>query len=129
MGAGDVITNERDTGRLWPTTALAPLVLTELEGAIFEKIVGPTNGGTRELSFAVANLVHIFAYTTATGAWSLIAENPVEGTDFSLTLQNANGVGEITELGVGDRSSETWLFIYRRPESQGTIGGVSGVSP
>jgi len=121
------ISNAGDVGRRWPTTALAPLVLTELEGAIFEKITGPGALATVPLSFAVANIVHIFSYVTASGAWSVTTPNPVPGTNYSVTLENADGVGELTELNGDNYAGETWLVIYRRPEAEGTIGGQSSV--
>ncbi len=122
------IDNQRDVGRKIPTTAIAPRVLAETEGLFPEKITGPTNGGTVELSFPAVELIHVFAYVTATGAWpALNPPNPLEGTDFSVVLSNANGVLELTELGVADRSAETWFVFYRRDTDEGTIGGQSSV--
>jgi hypothetical protein len=125
---GGTITNENDVNRVWPSTALARKMLTELEGAFIEKITGPTNGGTVELSHPVYQLVHIFAYVTATGAWpGANPPNPIEGTDFDVTPSNANGKGALVEKGVADRSAETWVVLYRRPEPEGTIGGQSSI--
>ncbi len=123
------ISNTTDTGRKWPTTAIAPLALTEAEGSYIEKITGPTNGGTVVLSFPATAIAHIFAYTTATGAWPGVnPPNPLEGTDYGVVLSNANGVAELTEKGVADRSAETWVVFYKRDEEEGTIGGQSSVS-
>jgi len=124
---GGTITNQSDVGRKWPTTALAPRVLTELEGAFMEKITGPAALAAVELSHPVEQLMHIFSYVTATGAWSAVTPNPVEGTNFSVTPSNANGKGELTELNGDNYAAETWFVLYRRPEAEGTIGGQHAV--
>jgi len=124
------IDNSRDVGRKYPTTVLAQRVLTETEGVFTEKITGPTADATVELSHPAVEVVHILAYVTATGAWpGANPPNPLEGTDWTAVLENANGKLALTEAASADRSAETWLVIYRRKEAEGTIGGQSDVYP
>jgi len=130
VDADRTVNNVRDVGRKIPTTAMAPRVLAETEGIYPEKITGPAQAATVVLSYPAVSIVHIFAYTTADGSWPAVnPPNPLEGTDYSVVLENANGVAAITELNVADRSAETWLVLYRRVTDEGTIGGQSSVVP
>ena len=120
------LSNLADTSRKWPTSALADKVMTEAEGAILEKITGPSIGAKIQLSKAAVKVVHVQSYTTATGIWSA-KPNLASGTDYTTELRNADGVAELTNTSGVDYSAATWLVCYSRDEPEGTIGGQSMV--
>lgn len=118
--------NFTDTGRKWPTTALAERVLTAKEGSVRELLAG-TNMTPIALQEPICpnTAVHALAFVTATGAPAAktLLQAP---TDFTVVNSNANGVGTITPA--ADQSANTLLIFYSPDQAEGTIGGQSSAT-
>jgi hypothetical protein len=126
------INNSLDVGRKIPASALSPLALTELEGAVFERIAGPGVAGTVVLSRPVSALLYILAddgtgsFGAGGAAPAALAVPPV--ADFVLTPSNANGVGALTEDASRDYSAHFLAVWYRALVPADVLGG-SSVTP
>ena len=118
------VTNALDQGRVFPTTAIASANMTETDGIRLEKITGPNTSAVVVLSYPASAIVHIQSVVTASGAWAAVP-NPVLGTDYSVTLVNANGVAALTEGGVGDQRANTWVVWYKASFQDATPGNQS----
>jgi hypothetical protein len=121
--------NANDSGRKWPTTSLADAVLKDSEGTVTEKITGPAGSATVKLSRPAVRVLHVTSYVTATRVWSVI-NVPVEGTDFSVNLNDAaqGGVCSLKELLATSYAAATWVVQYQPLAAEGTIGGQSNAS-
>ena len=125
VGTDRTIDNSLDSERKWPTTALAEKVLTSKEGVVV-RLLGGTNNTPIALDQPIypGSTVFVLAFVTASGAAAAQAllQSPA---DFTITEENANGVGEITPT--GDESLNTLLVAYSPRQPEGTIGGQSAV--
>jgi len=131
--AARTLDNSIDVGRKIPSSALSATVLTELEGTVQEKIVGPDAVGAapanvRVLSRPVHSIVSILSVVTATGAAGAILA-PIDGTHFELLASNADGVGQLTNPSAVDFKLETWIVTYKADAPAETQGGDSSVTP
>jgi len=123
--ASRVVDNFDDTGRKIPVAALAPRVLTSLQGVLLEQHPG-TNATPIALGEKIApgSAVHILAFVTASGAGA--ARTLLrQVTDFTVLL-DVNGVGTITPT--GDQSLNTLLIAYSADKPDGTVGGQNSVN-
>lgn len=127
--AARTLDNYLDTGRKIPSEALVPSVLTDLEGASMERVTGPGSTATIVLAHPATSVVAVLAFITATGAVSLVNPLALEGTNYSVTLENADGVCALTELNSDNRSTETWLVFYHRKSVDPTQGQRGTVTP
>lgn len=127
--AARTLGNTNDTGRKWPTTALADAVLKDDEGVVEEKITGPAGSATVKLSRPAVAITHVTSYVTATRVWSAIPV-PVEGTDFSVNLNDTSqgGVATLKELLGTSYAAATWVVRYKPLSAEGTLGGRSNAS-
>lgn len=127
---GSTLDNTKDTGRVYPTQALAPNVLKDDEGVVLEKIAGPNGTATVKLSRPAARVRHIVSFTTATGVASTGGgkkQHLTETTDYVVNLDDKNqgNVCSLKGAGATDYSAETWVVWYSPKSPEGTIGGVS----
>jgi hypothetical protein len=126
------IDNLADTGRKWPTTALAPNVLTDAEGVVTEKITGPAGTATVKLSKPANAIRSITSFTTATGVASTGGGKKqylTETTDYVVNKKDPNNgnVATLKNATATDYSAETWVVEYSPDAAEGTIGGQSKV--
>lgn len=136
VAASRTLNNSKDVGRKIPVSALSPQAMTELEGAVMERIVGPGIGLTVALSRPVSSVLYILVDNNAGGfaaGGAAPAALPVPlVTDFVLTQQNANGVGALTEASAGggrDYSTSRMTIWYRALVPADVPGGASSVTP
>ena len=116
--------NTLDAQRTFPSSALTPNVLRDSEGAVCEKIVGPGPSLTVKLSRPAVKISHVISYVTATGV-ATAKEHLAETTDFTVVGKDATGVAALTNAGVTDYSTATWVVFYSPLSDDKTIGGVS----
>lgn len=129
---GGTLDNSRDTGRLFPSSALAPNILKDNEGTIKELIAGPNGTATVKLSRPGFKVRAVQSFTTATGVASTGSSKKQflqEGIDFSVSLvdKNNNSVCTLKGLTATNYSAETWIVDYSPLSAEGTIGNVSSV--
>jgi hypothetical protein len=136
VAASRTINNDKDVARKIPASALSPQVLSEMEGVVFERIVGPGAAGTVALSRPVSAILYIIADNNAGGfaaGGAAPAALPVPlVSDFTLVQQNAAGVGTLTEASSGgarNYSTSRLAVWYRALVPADVAGGVSTVTP
>lgn len=136
VAASRTLSNSKDVNRKIPTSALSPGVMTEAEGAVFERITGPGIAGTVALSRPASEVLYILADNNAGGfaaggaAPAALPVPPV--SDFVLVQENSDGVATLTEAssGGGRNYSTSKLAIWYRAKVPADVtGGVSTVTP
>ena len=131
-----VLDNQRDVQRKTPLSALDNAVLGKLEGASFDKIVGPDADASVVLTRQASSIIAILSYLTASGNLVAVEGAPnvvnafkLEGTHFSAVLKNGDGVTELTELLSEDNTANTWLVLYNAEPAPNFVGGQSSITP
>ena len=126
VSADRTINNLSDTGRKYPTTALADRVLTAKEGTVRERLAGAGIAASVLLAQPICpgTPVSVLAFVTASGAAAAKALLDLT-TDYTVVAKNANGVGELVM--VTDQSLNTLVIDYSPDQAEGTIGGQSNV--
>lgn len=122
--ASRTVDNSLDTSRKYPTTTLAERVLTAAEGVVLQRLPGAGIGATVALAQPITpnTPVYVLAFVTIGGAPA--AKTLLDlATDYTVTVANANGVGELTM--VTDQSLNTLLIAYSPDQPEAPRGGQS----